>query len=192
MTKFGYARVSTEAQHLDNQINQLLKAGIDRKNIYTDTISGKRAARPGLDAMRAKLHQDDEVVVVKLDRLGRSMQHVINLVAEFRENGVEFTSINDNIDTSTINGRLLLGLLTSMAEYERELIRERTMAGLETARAQGRVGGRKKAMTPELARKIDALVKADYKAIEIAADLGVSRASAYRYLDEYEAVLNTD
>lgn len=189
MTKFGYARVSTEAQALENQTSVLQTAGIESGNIYTDKVSGKRAARPGLDAMRAKLREGDEVVVVKLDRLGRSMQHIINLVGEFRADGIEFTSINDGVDTSTANGRLLLNLLTSMAEYERELISERTTAGLETARAQGRVGGRKKAMTPKLAKKIDALVLAGYKATEIAEDLEVSRATAYRYLDEYKEVL---
>ena len=188
--KFGYARVSTKDQNIGMQVEALTAAGVDPANIYTDEgVSGKRANRPGLDAMLSKLRKGDEVVVWRLDRLGRSMIHVAQLGAQFAEDGIGFKSISDGVDTSTSTGRLLFNLLTSIAEYEREMIVERTTAGLATARAQGKTGGRKKVMTPELARTIDSLVKGGHKATEIAATLKVSRATAYRYLDNYQDAL---
>lgn len=186
--KFGYARVSTKDQHLDTQIDILLQAGIERRNIFTDTISGKRSERPGLDTMLAKLRadSDDEVVVVKLDRLGRSMPHIIGLIDGFRNDGIGFRSINDGVDTSTANGRLLLNMLTSIAEYERELVRERTMAGLATARAEGKLGGRKKVMDEKLAKRVLALTDSGHSPAEIATVLGKSRPTGYRYAKEAE------
>ena len=188
--KFGYARVSTKDQNIGMQVDALVDAGVDPANIFTDEgVSGKRANRPGLDAMLSKLRKGDEVVVWRLDRLGRSMIHVAQLGERFANDGVGFKSISDGVDTSTSTGRLLFNLLTSIAEYEREMIVERTTAGLATARAQGKTGGRKKVMTPELARTIDSLVKGGHKATEIAATLKVSRATAYRYLDNYQDAL---
>lgn len=190
--KFGYARVSTKDQNIGMQVDALVDAGVERENIFTDEgVSGKRSSRPGLDAMLGKLREGDEVVVWRLDRLGRSMIHVAQLGEDFKNQGVGFKSISDGVDTSLSTGRLLFNLLVSVAEYERELIVERTTAGLALARAQGKTGGRKKVMTPELARTIDSLVKGGHKATEIASTLKVSRATAYRYLSEYEEVLAT-
>lgn len=190
--KFGYARVSTKDQNIGMQVDALVDAGVERENIFTDEgVSGKRSSRPGLDAMLGKLREGDEVVVWRLDRLGRSMIHVAQLGENFKNRGVGFKSISDGVDTSSSTGRLLFNLLVGIAEYEREMIIERTTAGLASARAQGKTGGRKKVMTPELARTIDSLVKGGHKATEIASTLKVSRATAYRYLSEYEAVLAT-
>ncbi|MCT1658207.1 recombinase family protein [Brevibacterium luteolum] len=190
MEKFGYARVSTTDQNIDLQVEALKQAGVKPENIYTDIgVSGKRAKRPALDQMLNKLRKGDEVIVWRLDRLGRSMIHVAQLGEQFKEQGIGFKSLNDGVDTNTTTGRLLFNLLTSIAEYEREMIIERTTAGLATARAQGRTGGRPKAMTPKLARHIEALVNSGHKATEIAEALGVSRATAYRYLDTYETEL---
>ena len=190
--KFGYARVSTKDQNIGMQVDALVDAGVERENIFTDEgVSGKRSSRPGLDAMLGKLREGDEVVVWRLDRLGRSMIHVAQLGEDFKNQGVGFRSISDGVDTSSSTGRLLFNLLVSVAEYEREMIIERTTAGLASARAQGKTGGRKKVMTPELARTIDSLVKGGHKATEIASTLKVSRATAYRYLGEYEEVLAT-
>lgn len=190
--KFGYARVSTKDQNIGMQVDALVDAGVERENIFTDEgVSGKRSSRPGLDAMLGKLREGDEVVVWRLDRLGRSMIHVAQLGEDFKNQGVGFKSISDGVDTSLSTGRLLFNLLVSVAEYERELIVERTTAGLALARAQGKTGGRKKVMTPELARTMDSLVKGGHKATEIASTLKVSRATAYRYLSEYEEVLAT-
>lgn len=190
--KFGYARVSTKDQNIGMQVDALVDAGVERENIFTDEgVSGKRSSRPGLDAMLGKLREGDEVVVWRLDRLGRSMIHVAQLGENFKNQGVGFKSISDGVNTSSSTGRLLFNLLVSVAEYEREMIIERTTAGLASARAQGKTGGRKKVMTPELARTIDSLVKGGHKATEIASTLKVSRATAYRYLSEYEEVLAT-
>lgn len=190
--KFGYARVSTKDQNIGMQVDALVDAGVERENIFTDEgVSGKRSSRPGLDAMLDKLREGDEVVVWRLDRLGRSMIHVAQLGENFKNQGVGFKSISDGVNTSSSTGRLLFNLLVGIAEYEREMIIERTTAGLASARAQGKTGGRKKVMTPELARTIDSLVKGGHKATEIASTLKVSRATAYRYLSEYEEVLAT-
>lgn len=190
--KFGYARVSTKDQNIGMQVDALVDAGVERENIFTDEgVSGKRSSRPGLDAMLDKLREGDEVVVWRLDRLGRSMIHVAQLGEDFKNRGVGFKSISDGVNTSSSTGRLLFNLLVGIAEYEREMIIERTTAGLASARAQGKTGGRKKVMTPELARTIDSLVKGGHKATEIASTLKVSRATAYRYLSEYEEVLAT-
>lgn len=190
--KFGYARVSTKDQNIGMQVDALVDAGVERENIFTDEgVSGKRSSRPGLDAMLDKLREGDEVVVWRLDRLGRSMIHVAQLGENFKNQGVGFKSISDGVNTSSSTGRLLFNLLVGIAEYEREMIIERTTAGLASARAQGKTGGRKKVMTPELARTIDSLVKGGHKATEIASTLKVSRATAYRYLAEYEEVLAT-
>lgn len=190
--KFGYARVSTKDQNIGMQVDALVDAGVERENIFTDEgVSGKRSSRPGLDAMLGKLREGDEVVVWRLDRLGRSMIHVAQLGENFKNQGVGFRSISDGVNTSSSTGRLLFNLLVSVAEYEHQMIVERTTAGLASARAQGKTGGRKKVMTPELARTIDSLVKGGHKATEIASTLKVSRATAYRYLGEYGEVLAT-
>lgn len=188
--RYGYARVSTRSQEIGSQLTELVEAGVVEDKIFRDAgVSGKRASRPGLDAMLAVLEPGDEVVVVKLDRLGRSMLHAAQLAADFREREVGFRSLRDGVDTSTPSGRMMFGLLATFAEYEREMMVERTLAGLEHARENGRVGGRKPVMQRPLALQVKALVDDGLKPLEIAKQLKVSRATAYRYLESYEQAL---
>ena len=137
---YGYARVSTNDQTTDLQRDALERAGCDR--ILTDVASGARARRPELDHMLDLLREGDTVVVWKLDRLGRSMRNLVDLMATFDERGVRFRSLTESMDTSTPGGTLVFNIFGSLAQFERDLIRERTRAGLEAARARGRKGGR--------------------------------------------------
>ena len=134
----GYARVSTGDQNLDLQLEALKKAGCEE--IFKDAISGTRSKRPGLDKALELLRKDDTLVVWKLDRLGRSVKHLVNMVGELREKGVQFKSLTDSIDTGTPSGRFFFHVMASLAEMERELTVERTRAGLEAARKLGRKG----------------------------------------------------
>jgi len=143
--KVGYARVSTRDQNLDLQLEALKNSGCEE--IFSEKISAVKE-RPELEKMISILRKGDIVIVWKLDRLGRSLRHLI-----FREKGVEFISLNDNIDTTTIHGRLIFNIFASFAEFERELISERTKAGLEAARKKGRVGGRKPGLNKESQNK---------------------------------------
>ena len=141
----GYARVSTQDQNLDLQIESLTKTGC--KKIFEDKISGSRAERPGLANALEMLREGDTLVVWKLDRLGRSVKQLIDLVGELHKQGVQFKSLTDAIDTGTPSGRFFFHVMASLAEMERELTVERTRAGLEVARQLGRKGGRKPQMT---------------------------------------------
>jgi DNA invertase Pin-like site-specific DNA recombinase len=141
----GYARVSTQDQNLELQIEALTKAGC--KKIFEDKVSGSRAERPGLAKARDVLREGDTLVVWKLDRLGRSVKHLVNLVVELEQQGVQFKSLTDVIDTGTPSGRFFFHVMASLAQMERELTIERTRAGLAVARQLGRKGGRKLQMT---------------------------------------------
>lgn len=181
--KIGYARVSTKDQNLDLQIEALEKAGCEK--IYQEKISGATKNRPELDDMISNLRKDDEVYVWRLDRLGRSLKHIIDLVLSLNEKGVVIKGISDGVDTSTMSGRLFLNIMASLAEYERELIRERTNAGLQSARARGRTGGRPKGFTKETVSKL-LVMRSLYKDYskrpeEIYKALGLTRATYYRY-----------
>ncbi|PWN59998.1 recombinase family protein [Chryseobacterium oncorhynchi] len=181
--KIGYARVSTKDQNLNLQIEALEKTGCEK--IYKEKISGSTKNRPELDKMIEHLRPGDELYVWRLDRLGRSLKHIIDLVLNLNTQGVIIKGINDGVDTSTLNGRLFLNLMASLAEYERELIRERTNAGLESARARGRTGGRPKGFTKEKIAKLF-IMRSVYKDItktpeEIYKPLGLTRATFYRY-----------
>ncbi|PWC09652.1 recombinase family protein [Brenneria corticis] len=151
----GYARVSTGDQNLDLQENALIRAECEQ--IFTDTASGKNARRPGLRRAIRRLKCGDTLVVWKLDRLGRSVRDLITLVSDLQSRGIHFRSLTDSIDTSTPAGRFFFHVMSALAEMERELIIERTRAGLAAAREQGRIGGRRPVMTPpiiDLARKM--------------------------------------
>ena len=182
--KIGYARVSTKDQKLEMQTEALQKAGC--KKIFKETKSAVKE-RPELQNMLAHLREGDIVVVWKLDRLGRSLKHLIDLVSGFREEGIEFISLNDSIDTTTAQGRLTFNIFASFAEFEREIIRERTLAGLQAARERGRIGGRKKGLSPEAKKTAFAcyqLWKDHSRSVsEILKIVGVSRATFYRYVD---------
>ena len=181
--KIGYARVSTRDQNLDLQLNALKEFGCEQ--IFSEKQSAVKE-RPELDKLIKMLRKDDVVIVWKLDRLGRSLKHLIDLVSFFRENEVEFVSINDNIDTTTIHGRLIFNIFASFAEFERELISERTKAGLAAARAKGRIGGRKPGLTKESIGKAFAalhLSEQDLLVSEILKQLNISKSTYYRYLE---------
>ena len=140
----GYARVSTTEQELDLQIDALLAHGIEKRNLYCDKISGAKEDRPGLAACNAALRRDDTLVVWRLDRLGRPMRHLVNLIEDLKERGIGFRSISDGmIDTTSASGELVLNIFSALAQFERRLIQERTKAGLAAARARGRKGGRR-------------------------------------------------
>ena len=180
----GYARVSTQDQNLDLQTVELTKLGCQK--IYQEKVSSGKE-RPQLIKMIENLREGDSVMVWKLDRLARSLKELINLVEIFRVKKVNFTSIKDSIDTSTVQGRLLLNIFGSLAEFERDTIRERTKAGLSAAKARGRMGGKKKGLSPEAKKKAETAVmlyKQKKSAVEIAGIIGVGRATVYRYLEE--------
>ena len=139
----GYARVSSNGQELKLQLDDLLKAGVAKKDIFTDKASGSKSSRPGLDACLQQLKPGDTLLVWRLDRLGRSLRHLIDLVEDLRQRGVGFKSVCDGaIDTTTASGDLIFNIFSSLAQFERRLIQERTKAGLTVARARGRNGGR--------------------------------------------------
>ena len=180
----GYARVSTQDQNLDLQTDELTKLGCQK--IYQEKVSSGKE-RPQLIKMIENLREGDSVMVWKLDRLARSLKELINLVEILRVKKVNFTSIKDSIDTSTVQGRLLLNIFGSLAEFERDTIRERTKAGLSAAKARGRMGGKKKGLSPEAKKKAETAVmlyKQKKSAVEIAGIIGVGRATVYRYLEE--------
>ena len=187
----GYARVSTGEQDLQLQLDALKTAGCSDGDIYTDKASGARASWPGLDACVAALEAGDSLVVWRLDRLGRSMPHLVSLVEELLGKGIGFRSLQDGaIDTTTASGELMFNIFSSLAQFERRLIQERTQAGLAAARARGRLGGRKP-ISPDDPRVVSAkrLHKDRSLSIDhICSTLGISRPTFYRYLALPDAV----
>src|SRR3954468_17481168 len=151
----GYARISTTDQTLALQQDALKTAGCDR--IFTDTASGSRTDRPGLDEALTYVRVGDTLVVWRLHRLGRSLAHLIQTVAQLQEWGVHFRSLQEQLDTATSGGKLVFHFFGALAEFERDLIRERTVAGLAAARARGRLGGRRRKLTPEKLRQLRTL-----------------------------------
>src|SRR5919197_789196 len=181
----GYARVSTNEQNLDLQRDALLKAGVAAKDIYTDKITGTTAQRPGLDQALSHLRAGDTLIVWRLDRLGRSLKHLIETVTKLKQQGIAFKSLTENIDTATATGTLVFQIFGALAEFERNLITERTVAGLDAARARGRTGGRPR-RNPSSGRV--AMAKKLYRdrtlsIPEILKTLNVSKATLYRWLD---------
>ncbi len=177
----GYARVSTTEQNPDLQVDELTAAGCWR--VWTDHASGALDRRPQLDAVLEQLRSGDTLVVWRLDRLGRSLRHLIEVVTGLDERGVGFRSLRENIDTTTAGGRLVFHLFGALAQFEREIIRDRTVAGLTAARARGRVGGRPSKLTAEQVRQARRMYDARELTVEqIGAVLGVSRTSIYRAL----------
>lgn len=170
----GYVRVSTNDQNTALQRNALESAGCEL--IFEDKISGKVSDRPGLKKVLRTLSEGDTLVVWKLDRLGRSMRHLVGLVEELREKGVNFRSLTDSIDTSTPMGRFFFHVMGALAEMERELIVERTLAGLAVARAEGRIGGRRPKFSDDGWAQMGRLIKGgmDRKQVAIIFDVGVS------------------
>jgi len=179
--KIGYARVSTNTQDEALQLDALQQAQADR--VFIDRASGSVQDRPGLTSALQCARSGDSLVVWRLDRLGRSLRHLLEVVSELERRGVAFQSLTEVIDTSTPGGKLVFHLFGALAEFERELIRERTMAGLAAARARGRVGGRPTVWTQDKLRTAQSMRdNGDYDVTAIAKVLGVSRASVYRAL----------
>src|ERR671932_1294688 len=179
----GYARVSTEDQNLNLQRDALQKAGCEL--IFDDMVSGTKARRPGLEQALSHLRAGDTLVVWSLDRLGRSLRHLIDTVTDLQEKGIGFKSLQESIDTTTSSGKLVFHIFGALAEFEREIIKERTNAGLEAARTRGKLGGRPKALSPEkikLARKLYA--DTSTSVAEICKMLGISRHTLQRYMKE--------
>jgi DNA invertase Pin-like site-specific DNA recombinase len=176
----GYARVSTQDQNLDLQTDALIKAGC--KKVFDDKMSGGRAQRPGLTRALETLREGDTLVVWKLDRLGRSVKNLVDLVSDLHKQGVQFMSLTDAIDTGTPSGRFFFHVMASLAEMERELTVERTRAGLEIARQSGRRGGRKRQMTDSKIESAKQLLANGVPPREVATNLGVSVPTLYRWI----------
>lgn len=176
----GYARVSTAEQNLALQIDALEKAGCEK--IYEDKISGSKDNRPGLNQALENLRQGDTLVVWKLDRLGRSLKSLISLIEELEDKDINFKSVTDSIDTSTPAGKFFFHVIAALAQMERELISERTRAGLEAAKKLGRVGGRKRIMTESKVLSAKRLLKSGALPKDVAQDLGISLATLYRWI----------
>jgi len=180
----GYARVSTHEQTLDLQKDALEKIGCIK--IFSDVVSGAKAERTGLHEALEYVREGDTLVVWRLDRLGRSLKHLIETITKLNNRKIGFKSITENIDTTTSGGKLVFHIFGALAEFERDIIRERTNAGLTAARARGRLGGRPKAQTLNTPKKV-ALAQSLYDnknntIEEICKTLHISRATLYRYI----------
>src|SRR5688500_442288 len=179
----GYARISTVDQTLALQQDALTAAGCEQ--LYTDTVSGSVTERPGLAQALSHLRAGDTLVVWRLDRLGRSLSHLIETVRELHALGIGFRSLQEQIDTTTSGGKLVFHVFGALAEFERDLIRERTHAGLAAARARGRLFGRPKVLTPQQVKQLRSLAQDDRNTVaEICQTLGISKATYYRYLPD--------
>ncbi len=177
----GYARVSTSDQTLNLQKDALEKIGCSK--IFTDTISGATTERQGLDEALEYVREGDTLVVWRLDRLGRSLKHLIEVVTDLEKRGIGFQSLTESIDTTTSGGKLIFHIFGALAEFERNLIRERTQAGLQAARARGRKGGRPRALTGKKVAIAQELYNNKQNSIvDICKTLNISRATLYRYI----------
>jgi DNA invertase Pin-like site-specific DNA recombinase len=183
--KFGYARVSKNEQSLDIQIQKLTQVGCEE--IYQEKVSGGKDERTQLNLLLGRLRKGDTICVVRLDRLGRRMSKLIELINGFKKKGIEFISLENNIDTTTPIGMLLFSMCAAFAEMERELITERVKAGIEAAHSKGRKGGRPKALTTEKLKKLKSLTKAkDFSVREICNMIGISHSVYYRAMKAEE------
>lgn len=183
--RIGYARVSTRDQHPEAQADALTGAGCER--VFTDKASGKLARRPELDEVLRTLRAGDQLVVTKLDRLGRSLEHLIDLAHDLQGRKVDLVVLDQGIDTSTAVGRMFFQILGAIAEFEHALMSERTRDGLEAARARGRTGGQKPKLGVRQARLAQEMYEAgELTVAQIAAEFGVTRPTIYRHLDRLD------
>ena len=180
----GYMRVSTADQNLGLQRDALVAAGVAPDRICEDVCSGRATDRPGLARALDIARDGDALVIWKLDRIGRSLTHVVGLVGDLQKRGVGLKVLTGDVDTTTVTGRLVFGIFATLAEFECDLIHERTMAGLAAARARGRSGGRPRVMTRQKLKAAMALMAdRDNAARDVAAQLGVSVSTLYAYVD---------
>ena len=185
----GYARVSTTEQNLFLQEDALKKANCER--IYKEKISGSTTKRPALERLMSDLRKGDKLIVWKLDRLGRSLQDLLNIVSILKDKGISFQSLNENIDTSTATGELVFHIFCSLSQFEKQLIRERTLAGLASARLRGKQLGRPKGLSKDskrLAMLAASLYRKGESSNNICKDLNISRPTLYKYL-KYESIV---
>ena len=180
----GYARVSTEDQNPDMQVDDLKKAGCTE--VFIDKVSGANKDKPELGKALSYLRQGDTLAVWKLDRLGRSVKKLIELTGDLEDRGIHFKSLTDSIDTSTPAGRFFFHMMASLSEMERDLLIERTQKGLAAARKRGRIGGRKRLMTPAKVDSAKKLLAVGSTPKEVAANLGISIPTLYRWLPASE------
>jgi DNA invertase Pin-like site-specific DNA recombinase len=185
----GYIRVSTNDQNIDLQRNAL--QGADCEQIFADKITGTSTERPGLNRALRVLSPGDTLVVWKLDRLGRSVRHLITLVEDLKSRGIHFRSLTDSIDTSTSMGRFFFHVMSALAEMERELIVERTRAGLAAAREQGRIGGRRRIMTEQVVARAKRMFAQGATLQQVALVLEVSPKTIYRYIPAREQCIDS-
>ena len=179
--KIGYARVSTLEQNLNLQVDALEKAGCEK--IVTDEVSGSVAERPGLSQLKDTLRAGDTLVVWRLDRLGRTLRHLIEWVNDLEAKGIGFESLQESINTTTSSGKLVFHLFGALAEFERNLIRERTQAGLAAARARGRQGGRPEKLSKQQQQMaLDLYHRKAHTVTDICKMMGISRYTFYEYL----------
>jgi len=179
--KVGYARVSTNDQHLSMQTDALKSSGCEK--IYHDIASGAKTARPGLEQALSFARAGDTIIVWKLDRLGRSIQHLIESINALEKRNIGFKSLQENIDTTTSGGKLIFHIFSALAEFERDLIRDRTKAGLQAARLRGRKGGRKPLLNKQQVERMMALYQQQENTVtEICKIFSISRPSFYNYL----------
>lgn len=182
--KIGYARISTREQNLDMQIMALEDANCEK--IYEEVVSGAKSDRPIFNAVLKQLRDGDTLVVWKLDRLGRSLKHLVELIHTLMQRNIGLCSLNDPVDTTTSQGRLIFNIFASLAEFEREIIRERTNAGLSAARARGRLGGRPRGIPKEseaTAIAAETLYRErKLSVMQIAKKLSISKNTLYKYL----------
>ncbi|MGI4942057.1 MAG: recombinase family protein [Janthinobacterium lividum] len=180
----GYARVSTEEQRTSLQTDALIAAGVAPEDIYSEKASGATLNRPGFKAMFKDLREGDVLVVWKLDRLGRDLMQVLQTMEKLNKMGVELRVLTQQIDTTTAMGRFVFNIMASMAQMEREMALERTMAGLAAARARGNVGGRKAVLTPENRARARELMLGGMSPVQAARALKIGRSTIYRAAKE--------
>lgn len=181
--KFGYARVSKHDQSLDVQIQKLKEAGCEE--IFTEKVSGAKEERGELNRLMEKIRKGDSIYVVRLDRLGRRMIKLVELINSFKERGIEFISLENNLDTTTPLGMVLFSMCAAFSEMERELIRERVKAGLDMAHQKGRKGGRPRVLNPKKRETLLALKKTgNFSVMQICKLMGITRSVYYRGLAE--------
>ena len=189
--KIGYARVSTADQRLCMQEDALKRAGCEE--IFTDVVSGVKSQRPGLEKTLNYLREGDTLVVWKLDRLGRSIQHLIQTITDLQNKKITFQSLQENINTSTSSGKLIFHIFSALAEFERGLIQERTQAGLKAARARGRMGGRPPLLDNRQIKRMIEMYDAQKNTVsEICKIYNISRPSFYNYLRKKKLELPKD